>query len=44
MQHGSEQNSSGNRRLLASAPGIVGYGERVKRRGTTNGGEEIFCW
>lgn len=38
MQHGSDQNS------FRSTPVIERYGERVKSKGTTNGGEEILCF
>lgn len=44
MLHGSDQNSFGNRRLFRSTPVIEGYGQRLKRKGTTHGGEERFCW
>jgi len=44
MQHESDQNSFGDRRLFRFTPVMEGYGERVKRKGTTDGGEEIFCW
>lgn len=42
MQHGRDENPFGNRRLFGSTPAIEGNEGRVKRKGTTNGGEEIF--
>lgn len=44
MQHQRDSNPFNNRRLFGSTPVIEGSGERVKREGTTNGGEEIFFW